>query len=408
MNTKFTYITLTIVCFLNLNIKGSAGVLDATFNPSGTPPGTSSTSGQGWAIASQSDGKVILGGSNGGFQLVRYTTAGALDATFGAGGIVITNTGSLSSIAAITIQPDGKIIAVGTGEFSVARYNTNGTLDASFGTGGTVTATLTGGIQASSMALQTDGKIIVAGGSADVTKFVVARFTASGTLDTTFGTAGFVTTSFSSAFAHGVTLQPDGKVVVGGSSSSGGQSNFTLIRYNTSGALDSTFGAGGIVVTNMGVTSVGRGIAMQPATGKIVLVGNSGPGVSFHLTIARYNLDGTLDGTFGTNGIVTTVVGTQSYATSVAIQQGGKIVVAGASQQSYSKWLLARYTMNGTLDTTFGTGGITITTNTAFSSEADGVAIQNNGKIVVGGTLSGVSTAARYFGDKVIIDVCTL
>ncbi len=417
MYKNFTRIALITVCFFNLNLEGSAGTLDATFNPAGTPPGTVRyAAGAGYALALQPDGKVIIAGSSGSNSaLVRYTSAGALDPAFGAGGVVTTTVGTSARFYGVVVQPDGKIVAAGFAtiggidNFFVARYNTNGTLDASFGSGGIVT-TLVGATsaQAYDLALQSDGKIVVAGRSGGVTQFAVVRYTTTGALDGTFGTGGITTTTISSsATGNALTLQPDGKIVVGGFSRFAGANQFTVVRYDTNGSLDPAFGGTGIVITTIDSLSVINDITMQAVTGKIIAVGISNLAGVRSFTIARYNLNGTLDTSFGVSGIVKTGISGNDEAFGVAIQQNGSIVVSGDSVPSATlTFTLARYTPNGALDTAFGTGGIVQTPYGSSPSFAYDVAIQDNVKIVAAGFLDNALGGARYFGYPSIINVC--
>lgn len=417
MNKNFTRIALITVCFFNLNLDGSAGTLDSSFNPAGTPPGTVRyAAALGYALALQTDGKVIIAGSSGANSaLVRYTSAGALDPAFGVGGVVTTPVGTSARFYGVVVQPDGKIVAAGFAtiggidNFLVARYNTNGTLDTSFDIDGIVT-TLIGATsaQAYDLALQSDGNIVVVGRSGGVTQFAVVRYTTTGTLDGTFGTGGITTTTIGTiATGNAVTLQPDGKIVVGGFASTSGSNKFTVVRYNTNGSLDTTFGGTGIVITTIDSLSVINDITMQAVTGKIIAVGISNLAGVNSFTIARYNLDGTLDTTFGVGGIVKTNISGNSEALGVAIYQNGSIVASGYSAPSGTEvFTLARYTPNGTLDTTFGTGGIVQTSYGTSFTRAYEVAIQDNVKIVAAGFLDNALGGARYFGYPNIINVC--
>jgi uncharacterized delta-60 repeat protein len=201
--------------------------------------------------------------------------AGGLDPAFGSGGIVTTSyNGPFPTAAAL--QPDGRIVVIAgfdndpsaTEAFGVLRYLGNGTPDSSFGAGGRTTASFTNFINSpNDMALQRDGKIVVAGTaeSADgtVSEFAVARFNANGTLDTSFGTGGKVTTNFVGAMTGGVSnpadsvlIQADGKILVGGHASRCARrcpTQSALARYNINGSLDTTFGSGGMVA----VTAIG-------------------------------------------------------------------------------------------------------------------------------------------------------
>ena len=213
---------------------------------------------------------------------------------------------------------------------------------------------------------------------------------APGDLDLSFGNGGKVITPIGNGDegASAVAIQSDGKIVAAGSWEIIDYfTSFALVRYNTDGSLDTSFGSGGIVTTAGGGSNTASfsDVAIQP-DGKIVAVGSDPYGNSFKFILARYNTNGSLDTTFGTGGKVLTLDG---FANAVAIQSDGKIVVAGTG--------LARYNTNGSLDTTFGTNGI------AGGGGSD-IAIQSDGKIVTVGTSNNGATQdfalARYLGDS--------
>ncbi|MGA9109772.1 MAG: delta-60 repeat domain-containing protein, partial [Smithella sp.] len=192
-----------------------------------------------------------------------------------------------------------------------------------------------------------------------------ASSSVSGSLDTTFGTGGIVTTPIGSydAYAYALAIQSDGRIVVSGYSSNGSNYDFALVRYNTDGSLDTTFGTGGIVITPMGSGyDIAYALAIQ-SDGRILAAGNSYNGSNYNFALVRYNTNGSLDTTFGTGGIVTTSIGTgDSEALALGIQSDGNILAAGKSPDgSNNDFALVRYNTNGSLDTTFGTGGIVTT-----------------------------------------------
>jgi uncharacterized delta-60 repeat protein len=375
------------------------GSIDNTFGNSGivsTLIGTNTG-----AIEIQVDGKIVAVGSSyvGGSQLVfaltRYNINGILDYTFGNSGIVTTIIGNQISYAtSIEIQQDGKIVAAGycevggsLGVFALTRYNINGTLDNTFGNGGIVTTPIGTNSGAYSIEIQADGKILAAGyceiGGSLV--FALTRYNINGSLDNTFGNGGIVTTLIGIAsVANSIELQADGKIVVGGSINVGGSGVIALTRYNTNGSLDNTFGNSGIVSNPIGTNGDATSIEIQ-ADGKIVVGGSSSVSGSVVIALTRYNINGSLDNTFGNGGIVTTSIGTDSYASSIQIQADGKIVAAGSSGVGGSAvFALTRYNTNGSLDNTFGNGGI-VTTPIGTNSWASSIQIQADGKIVAGG-----------------------
>jgi uncharacterized delta-60 repeat protein len=353
------------------------------------------------------------------FLLCLYVSAqvGSLDATFNASGTPgfnIANTGSGSGISdqiqGIAVQSDGKIIVAGYGQdqnFTVARYTTAGALDATFGTGGIVQyrAVSLNAAQAYGVAIQSDGKIVVVGWSWETNRdFCVMRLNnTDGSLDGTFGTSGVTYTSIGSghAEAYGVAIQSDGKIILTGISSNGTDNDFTVVRYTSTGSLDATFGTGGIVTTNVNGNDVPESVVINKSNGTIIVAGTSNASASGDFTVVRYTSAGVADGTFGTSGIVTTDIGsgTNDAAHSVALQSDGNIVVAGSTPNGANKDVaVVRYTTTGALDGTFGTSGKVITNYGAVNTDDDArsVVLQTDGKIVVGGSTDGAGTTFAF------------
>ena len=330
------------------------------------------------------------------FTTISFPQAGQLDTTFGQNGIV-TIAGE-SFAYSVAIQSDGKIVAAGYSDngsdldFAIIRYNSDGALDNTFGTNGIViTSVGASGDYATSIAIQSDGKIIAAGNSYNGSDndFAVVRYNSNGSLDNTFGTNGIVITSVgdSSDYANSIAIQSDGKIIAAGNSFNGSDDDFAVVRYNSNGALDNTFGTNGIVITSVGDSSdYARSIAIQ-SDSKIIAAGYSYNGSDFDLALVRYNSNGSLDNTFGTNGIVITSVGDSSdYARSIAIQSDSKIIAAGYSYNgSDYDFALVRYNSNGALDNTFGTNGVVTTDVGAAEYYANSIEIQSDGKIIAAG-----------------------
>ncbi|MCP4966187.1 MAG: hypothetical protein GY926_13250, partial [bacterium] len=245
----------------------------------------------------------------------------------------------------VVIQSDGKMVVGGYSwngtdyDFAVTRYNTDGSLDSSFGTGGTVVTSITSGDDyLTGLALQADGKILATGfdHNGSEYEYIVVRYDTDGSLDTSFDGDGIVITDPSASGggrARAITVQDDGQIVVIGDSD-GGVNDFTVIRYNANGSLDTGFGGGdGITATDMfsaGNHDYAKSGAMQ-ADGKILLGGHRlGGGTSYDVVLARYNTDGTLDtGLGGGNGYVMTEVGGSDQSRSTLVQADGKIVLIG-------------------------------------------------------------------------------
>jgi len=364
------------------------------------------------AIAIQGDGKIVAAGGIGnnavavaGFALVRYNTDGSLDASFGVGGKLTTQFDGGSSAAAIAIQSDGKIVAGGfagvlsNSRFALVRYNRDGSLDTGFGASGKVTSQFGASTSVSVITIQPDGKIVAAGFAGELNKtssFAVARYNGDGSLDASFGTSGMVTTGLlDSSDAYAIATQSDGKIVLAGHASSINPqrgSFFGLARYNSDGSLDASFGTDGKVTTSLagfsGVFSSARALILSP-DGKIVAAGTaSNGGRASFVALAHYNSDGSLDTSFGAGGTaVTAFLDSESIARAIVFRPDGKTVAVGATFKSKgSVFALARYNNDGTPDKNFGTDGKVITSFTdASDDDANAVAIQSDGKIVAAG-----------------------
>ena len=387
------------------------GSLDTTFNGDGkvttlvTLNSERANSG-----ALQADGKIVVGGYATGttkdFFILRYNTNGTLDTTFDGDGMVIIPVLGNDEIFDIAVQPDGKILAVGSADnqSAVVRYNSNGTPDITFdGDGIVTTAYPSGSGSALSLAIQSDGKIVTAGGASD-SNFALIRYNTNGSLDTSFDGDGHVSTSIGSLdYARSVVIQPDGKIVAAGTS----DSNFALARYNTDGSLDTSFDTDGRVTTAafIFVTDGIVAVALQ-SDGKIVAAGYSGNTQSNNpdFALARYNTDGSLDTSFDGDGTVTTEIGTSGeQTTSVMVQPDGKIVAAGWSRLPTDDFAMVRYNTNGSLDTSFdGDGKVKTDVGHSGVSGTD-VIVQADGKIVTLAALSIFATGiARYNADGTI------
>ena len=365
------------------------------------------------AMALQADGKIVMvGGRFTDFILARFNADGSPDAGFGAGGKVTTDMvpGEQEEALGVAIQADGKIVVVGyagvdttppqpsqPANFALARYNADGSLDTSFGSGGKITSGVVG--QAFAVAIQPDGKIVVAGDFTvptplgnNFTDFALARYNTDGSLDASFGSGGRLTTDLADGPNHAgnIVLQPNGAIVVSGKpvGSQPGLDHTDLARYNANGGLDGSFGAGG-KLTLPGAL-VGEGLALQ-RDGKLVLVGSvnvgSGATASTDFALMRLNADGSPDTAFGTAGTVTTAISNErDGALAVALQADGRIVVAGHTSNINANFAVARYNINGTLDTSFGNGtGVLTVDFFRFTDIAESVLVQPDGKILVGG-----------------------
>jgi uncharacterized delta-60 repeat protein len=288
-----------------------------------------------------------------------------------------------------------------------------GDLDPTFGNGGLVTSDFPGspGVLVSAVTVQSDTRIVVVGAvqgsSSSSYQFGLTRFNGDGSLDDSFGNAGRVTTGFAGwvrAGATGVAVQPDGRIVVAGGAGNGAikfpQTVIALARYSSDGSLDPSFGSGGLVTTSFPgqYSANANSMALQPDGGIVVAGVTSTPARSRHLALARYTRDGSLDPSFGSGGLVETAVnGSLGYVTSVAVQ-GDHIVVGGSEDSGNYRFLVVRYNGDGSPDRSFGTGGQVVTSIPGFDdSLSESVAVQPDGRVLAAGwTSSYTSHDARF------------
>lgn len=277
-------------------------------------------------------------GSSSSFALARYDPIGRPDMDFGVSGVVTTKIGTNSGAFGVTSQADEKIVAVGWAyngkdrDFGLARYHPNGQLDSSFGTNGKVMTNFGSGDNvARAVIVLSDGKILIGGHATydsqqrqDLhSSFAVARYNPDGTLDNSFSSDGVTTTTLGSdAFGRALAVQPDGKIILAGES----DDRFALVRYKPDGNIDGTFGDQGIVTTTLGSSALANGVIAQ-ADNKIVVAGT----VDEQFVVVRYNTDGTVDSTFGVAGIASTSIGSSATADATALGLDRKIIVVGSS-----------------------------------------------------------------------------
>lgn len=342
------------------------GALDRSFGTGGKVVAALDAGGDGLtAIAFQTDGKIVVAGSvihdnfTVAFVTARFNADGSLDQTFANSGSVETTFGdSAAEGNDLVVQTDGKIVVVGlTGpgtytdlnDFALVRFNSDGSLDPGFGAGGKLTTAFNTGSRATSAALQPDGKLVV-GGTYETTQngFALARYNSDGTLDATFGNFGKVTTPVGTgdAFSFGIGLLPDGRIVLGGYSSTSQAHDFTAACYNPDGTLDQSFGIGGVTATDFsGATDdIAYAVAVQ-RDGQIILGGRTGQYPDFNFALARYSSTGQLDQSFGSGGKVITPIASTADGYAVTVQRDGNTLLAGAvaASQSPFNFGLARY-----------------------------------------------------------------
>jgi uncharacterized delta-60 repeat protein len=394
----------------------NAGVLDTSFSSDGKVTTLIASNNDAcYSIEIQPDGKLVASGyasisGNFDFATARYNTDGSLDLSFGNNGIVTTPIGTGIDFAfASALQGDGKIVVAGVasigGNYDIAlvRYLSDGNLDNTFGTNGIVTTDIGAVDQwVRAVAIVNEGKIVVAGRTNN--DFMMARYNTDGSLDGSFGTAGFSVCDMNSGFdeAYTILVQPDSKIILSGAVSNG-TSVFGLARFSAGGVLDTGFGTAGKVLTSVGPDALAHAAVLQ-TDGKIVLGGStvsSYPNGDFALV--RYNNNGTIDNSFGTSGtVITDMIGTYDQANTIILQNDGKIIAGGYCFSGTDDFALIRYNSDGTLDNTFGTGGKVTHTISADYDYIYDLAIQQDNKIVAAGWCQDGFALTRYFPGTVV------
>jgi uncharacterized delta-60 repeat protein len=322
--------------------------------------------------------------------------------------------GDNAEATAFALQPDDRVLLGGVAIFggeerlAIARLTPQGTSDGTFGNGGVASAKVGVNVNALfALAVQSDGKIVVAGDHVQLPSlhfdFGLARFQPNGDLDPSFGNGGTLTTPFPTgdSQALAVALDRQGRIVAAGGVGQPGHSVFGLARYLDGGGLDPGFGDNGLVTTPLGDgAAAAEALAIQP-NGRIVAAGADASG---RFALVRYRPDGSLDGSFGDGGIVVTPIGAEAVAFGLDTRSGARIVAAGSTTTGeQTDFALAAYQPAGKLDKHFGHGGIVTTPFPGLSTRIQGVAYQSDGNLVAGGGASdnanhGEFAAARYFG----------
>ena len=406
-----------VFTFFRLSAFAQSGILDATFGSGGkvitSTPDSLPFQNIVWSMALQTDGKIVCAGITSisnvlNLVLLRYNTNGSLDNSFGANGRVLIND-NIPAIADgiqkayVAIQPDGKIVASHpVGDFLVERFNTDGSPDLAFGVNGKARTNLGGEEEHTrSVVVKSNGKILLSGmivnnGINMDWGIYLLQYNSDGTPDVSFGTNGV---AYYRQWAEELTMviQPNQKILVTGRliDTLAGNTIFGLLRFNTNGTIDNTFGTAGTATLPAVGQDFGRGIAVQP-DGKILLTGDAYNVQSF-IRIARFTVSGMPDATFGNNGeILLAPSSNGNLANNVNVQADGKIIVAGTmnfqANMGTSDFFILRLLPNGTTDMSFGTNG-EVSTDFLNSDIAFVTAIQPDGKIVVGGV-------SNYYGNS--------
>ncbi len=365
-----------------------------------------------FSSALQSDDKLVVGGedsANNRFMLSRHNKDGSIDSSFGINGKVVTEPdlsiyvfGVGNGWVSLAIQTDGKIVATGivtkygqgggnnlfNTDILVARFLPDGTLDKSFGTNGVVITDLGSSDLSFDIVVQPDGKILVGGQTSS--HLLVLRYNTDGSIDKSFGDGGgYVLSSVNVTTAHAITLQPDGKIVAGGGYNF--DTYFFIERFMPDGTVDNSFGENGSVTTAVGSIDDGYTTDINSLAvdnkGRVIASGNN---ANSQIAIVRYLQDGTLDNSFDEDGKKMIVFsGGNGYRTTVLLPNQDKIVVAGYAfiniENPNADFALAALNKDGSFDSTFGTNG-EVTTDFGYDENTYSAVLQSDGKIVLTGS----------------------
>jgi len=394
-----------------------AGAADDTFNGTGYVEFTAIKTFEAGGAQIDSSGRIVIAGSTmdavTGYDMAlwRYNADGTPDTTFGGGNGYITVHGTAGGNRwdkgfDVAIDSSGRLVVVGESEYAVLktymviwRFNEDGTADTAFGTGGAAIYDrgLGGSCSSRSLAIDSNGNIVATGycGGAVDDDMTLWRYTPDGAPDTSFGTGGVV-------FYNPVPEKPDegtgiaidsgGNIVIVGIARDASDSQrLTLWRYKPDGTLDSAFGGGGVAMFTGGDASQGIGVAVD-SDDRVMATGDYISGVTpSDAVVARFTNDGALDTTFSGDGAAFYATGVTDGGAAVAVDSRGRVLVTGISDlgASSTAMFLARFTDAGAIDTTFGAGGaVTYHDVSIANSEDNGTAItfDSTGRIVVAGT----------------------
>lgn len=403
-------IGLILIFISNLiNPIQAQSIFDSGFGNNGIviPQINSSNSGF-WSLSIQSDNKIIIAGwaydevrtpSN--VSISRFFENSKPDTAFNSTGLFSIGNSTWEDAYASTIQSDGKILVAGryyngrSWDFLLIRFNEDGSLDSTFAQKGYTTKDFGKDDIAFSIDVQNDGKILICGFAENLNwDFAISRFNPDGSIDSTFGERGSTVLNIGSYndVAFSIKAQQDGKIIVCGWTYIFGSWDFALVRLNPDGTLDSSFGTNGIVTTDYNhLYNTSHSVAIQ-SNGKYVVAGyTEKPGSSdTDILIIRYNTDGSIDHSFGINGL--TLIdynNADDFAWVVKVDQYDKIVIGGNVTINGSKILqIVKLNSNGSSDISFGENGVLVTQIFGIEEECRDLCIQPDGKILLTGHAS--------------------
>jgi len=360
------------------------------------------------AVALQPDGKIVIGGGLTGFNtgemygtgISRYNADGSVDASFADHGkLYLKNANSITTMVGVKAQPDGKIIAAGNIDsgIRIMRFDENGAIDPAFALGGVFTY-FDQGMLLDDIALQPDGKVLLA--THDLNDFILIRLNADGTLDPAMGGTGVVIADVNNFDnATSMAVQPNGRIILGGSCGNAQNYDFCMVRYHANGILDQTFGRRGKVITDLGTNlDVIRSIALAP-DGKIVAAGSRQGIPNVGLSVARYGSNGMLDYSFANGGVFSSAPnqGFYGWQASVQVLSDGSIVVTNGLANEVG---LLKLTASGTPDTAWAPNGLLNTGIYNGGYHGPHSLLDAQGRIVLAGTGNALSGFIARFSSE--------
>ena len=430
MNMKIYFTTpnfsvlllLTFSLFTPAITFSQAGEIDPTFNALGYlvyNPSPEKEAGNG--IVALPDGKILVCGEQkidgiSTMLLMRLNNDGSFDDDFGTDGVITSYVGDSNAVAYdIIIQEDGKILISGYSwntnntDIAILRFNSDGTPDTEFGGDGIVQTDFGKNESAQGLAIQEDGKIVILSTHYEFAvsyDFLVARYNSDGTLDNTFDSDGWTAIDFihyDNPFA--MAIQDDGKIVVAGQSVTADDEDYAIARLNTNGSLDASFsGDGKLTLDNDGYFEESfYGLAIYD--GNIFATGYYGPPTEADFVIYKFNDDGSLDDSYGDDGIaIADFSGRNDYSIAIYAQEDGKMLLAGSSAPlNDGDIAMARINTDGTLDESFSGDGKFFTDFDSDVEILNALTLQNDNKIVVVGRTGNAPDfgifMARYLND---------
>jgi uncharacterized delta-60 repeat protein len=394
-------VTLLVVALIRPVARADPGQLDTFFSHDGIqtafPNGAVA-----YAVAIDHHDRIVVAGStldpHPDIALARFTPGGRLDPTFGSGGKVVADLGANDYAFDVAIQDDGGIVVVGEREapasdrFVVQRYRPNGTLDPGFANAGTALTGFGRRFQsANAVAITPGGRIVVAGSTSNgiTSRSVVARYLGDGRLDRSFGGDGRVTTDVSPSAEQftDLVIQPDGRIVAAGWAEVSLVPVFTAVRYTSDGRLDRSFDGDGISRVDVSTGADRANAIAETNDGRLVLAGAASAGGRAEWGVIRLGPRGHLDPTFADRGRLVTDFGPAfDEANAVAVQDNGKMLLAGRIREGTKDDIgVLRLKPGGGHDRTFAAGGRALTDVAGGSDAARDLTIASNGKIVVVG-----------------------